>query len=76
MAPNVIQTWKIDESEAKFIEQLDFDVQKNLAPPKSIENHEKPEKKIEKKISKQNFRRQKIENCKSSETLVAEVSRR
>ena len=33
-------------------------------------------KKIEKKISKKKFRRQKIENCKSSETRFAEVSRR
>ena len=46
---------KIDESEAKFIEQLDFVVQKNLAPPKSIENHEKPEKKSKKKFRKQIF---------------------
>ena len=44
MAPNVVQTLKYDESEAKSIEQLDFDVQKSLAPPKSAENHEKSEK--------------------------------
>ena len=30
------------------MEQLDFDVQKNLAPPKSIENYEKPKKEMEK----------------------------
>ena len=37
-------------SEAKFDGQADFDVKKPLAPPKSIENHEKPNKKLEKKI--------------------------
>ena len=77
MAPNVVQTWKYDDSdsESKSIEQLDFDVQKNLAPPKSAENREKP-KKNPKKCSKKDFRRQKIQSCKSSETRFAEVSRR
>ena len=60
-------------SAAKCLQELDFDVKKNLAPPKSIENHEKPEKNRKKKFQKK-IRRQKIENCKSSETRVAEVS--
>ena len=30
-------------SEAKFDVEADFDVEKPLAPPKSAENHEKPE---------------------------------
>ena len=62
-------------SEAKFDGQADFDVKKCLAPPKSVENREKP-KKNPKKILKKNFRRQKIESCKSSETRFPEVSRR
>ena len=62
-------------SEAKFDAEADFDVKKCLTPPKNHENHEKP-KKIAKKISEKNFRRQKIESCKSSETRFPEVSRR
>ena len=62
-------------SEAKFDVEADFDVKKSLAPPKAAENHEKP-KKNRKKNSKKNFRRQKIESCKSSETRFPEVSRR
>ena len=66
---------KIWPSEAKYLEEPDFDVKTSLTPRKSAENYEKPnpfpEKKSEKKI-----RRQKIEICKSSETRVAEVSRR
>ena len=76
-APNVVQTWTYDESEAKSIEQLDFEVQKNPHPPKSVTNYEKPmseSEKSEKQIRKKNVRRQKIESCKSSETRFAEVS--
>ena len=62
-------------SEAKYLEESDFDVQKSLAPPKSVKNDEIPKKKSEKK-SQFLFRRQKIENCKSSETRFPEVSRR
>ena len=62
-------------SEAKFDAEADFDVKKCLAPPKSAENHEKPKKNCE-KFSEKNFRRQKIESCKSSETRFPEVSRR
>ena len=62
-------------SEAKFDAEADFDVKKCLAPPKSVENLEKPTKKSE-KFSEQKFRRQKIESCKSSETRFPEVSRR
>ena len=58
-------------SEAKFDADVDFDVKKCLAPPKSAENREIP-KKIPRKI----FRRRKIESCKSSETRFPEVSRR
>ena len=46
-----------------------------IAPPKSIENDENP-KKNRLFFSKKTFRRQKIENCKSSEMRFAEVSRR
>ena len=63
---------KIWPSEAKYLEESDFDVQKSLDPPKSDENDEKPKKKSE--IKKKN-RRRTIEICKSSETHVAEVSR-
>ena len=44
-----------DVSEAKFDAEVDFDVKKYLAPPKSPENHEKPEKKIRKIFRKKNF---------------------
>ena len=66
-------------SKAKNLEELDFDVRKSLAPRKSSENNEKPKKNKNKKpdlFLKKIFRRQKIEICKSSETRVAEVSRR
>ena len=33
-------------SAAKCLQELDFDVQKSLAPPKSVENNEKPKNKI------------------------------
>ena len=62
-------------SEAKFDVEADFDVKKSLAPPKAAENHEKPKKNRKHKFKK-NFRRQKIESCKSSEMRFAEVSRR
>ena len=62
-------------SEAKFDAEVDFDVEKYLAPPKSLENHEKPKQKYEKFFEK-NIWRQKIESCKSSETRFPEVSRR
>ena len=62
-------------SEAKFDAEADFDVKKSLAPPRSPENHEK-RKKICEKIIETNFRRRKIESCKSSETRFPEVSRR
>ena len=51
----VVQTCKHDESEAKSIEQFDFDVQTSPDPPKSVENDEKPmseSEKSEKKIPK------------------------
>ena len=72
---------KIWPSEAKYLREADFDVQKSPDPPKSDENNEKPKKKSEKKVRPKIFfgkcfSRQKIENCKSSETRFAEVSRR
>ena len=36
-------------STAKCLEELDFDVKKSLAPPKSVENHKKPKKNNRKK---------------------------
>ena len=39
-------------SEAKFDAEVDFDVKKYLAPPKSPENHEKLTKNSEKKFEK------------------------
>ena len=65
---------KIWPSEAKYLQESDFDVKKSLAPPKSAENDEKPISET-KNVSKKKIRRQKIESCKSSETRVAEVSR-
>ena len=62
-------------SEAKFDAEADFDVKKCLAPPKLVENREKPKKKIQ-FLFRKKFRRQKIESCKSSETRFPEVSRR
>ena len=62
-------------SEAKFDAEVDFDVKKCLAPPKSAENREKP-KKIRENFSEKKFRRQKIKSCKSSETRFPEVWRR
>ena len=62
-------------SEAKFDAEADFDVKKCPAPPKSPENHEIL-KKNPKNFPKVNFRRQKSESCKSSETRFPEVSRR
>ena len=61
-------------SEAKFDAEVDFDVQKNLAPPKSPENQEKLKTKYEKFSEKNKNWRQKIESCKSSETRFPEVS--
>ena len=70
-------------SEAKNLQESDFDVKTNLAPPKSNEIDEKPirsriffRKKFRIFFSKNYCRRQKIKNCKLSETRVAEVSRR
>ena len=60
-------------SEAKFDVEADFDVEKLKIGSKSAENHEK-RKKLRKIFLKKNFRRQKIESCKSSETRVPEVS--
>ena len=71
MSPKGRTDLKIWPSKAKNLEELEFDVRKSLAPRKSIENYEKPKKK-----SEENFRRQKIEICKSSETRVAKVSQR
>ena len=62
-------------SEAKFDAEVDFDVKKYLAPPKSPENHEKPKKNTT-NFPKKSFWREKIESCKSSETRFPEVSRR
>ena len=62
-------------SEAKLLREVDFDVKNCPAPPKMAENREKP-KKNPKNFPKKNFRRQKIESCKSSETRFPEVSRR
>ena len=62
-------------SEAKFDADADCDVQKCLAPPKSAENREKPQKNP-KNFRKKSFPHQKIESCKSSEMRFPEVSRR
>ena len=75
MSPKRRTDLQIWPSKAKNLEELDFDVRKSLAPRKSTENDEKP-KKDSKNFPKKIFRRQKIEICKSSETRVAEVSRR
>ena len=66
---------KICAPEAKFVKESDFDVKSGVAPPKFTEHDEKrisePEKFVE-----HFFQRRNIESCKSSETRVAEVSRR
>ena len=49
---------RIGVSEAKFDVEDDFDVKNSLAPLKSTENHEKPNKKLQKKNRKKNFVRQ------------------
>ena len=59
--------------EAKFDVEVAGDVNNSLAPPKSAENHEKPEF-CWKKNWEKFFRRRKIESCKSSETRFPEVS--
>ena len=61
----------------KNLEELDFDVRKSLAPRKSAENDNENPKKNENFFpeKKKNWRR-KVEIYKSSETRVAEVSRR
>ena len=51
----VVQTCKYDESEAKSIEQLDFDVQTSPDPPKSVENDEKPMSESEKNYANNFF---------------------
>ena len=61
-------------SKAKNLEELDFDVRKNLAPRKSTKNDENPKKKSDLFFRIFFLRRKKIELCKSSETRVAEVS--
>ena len=66
---------KLWPSEAKYLEESDFDVEKSLAPQKIAENYEN-RKKIRKFFIISFFRRQKIKNYKSSETRFAEVSRR
>ena len=43
---------KIWPSEAKYLWESDFDVEKALAPPKNVENDEKPKKKSEKIFEK------------------------
>ena len=49
--PNVLQTWKFDHPEKKYLEEPNFDVKTNLAPPKSAENDEELTKIFPKKIS-------------------------
>ena len=51
---------EICPSEAKNLEEADFDVQKSLAPPKSTKNYEKPKKKTKKEIFAEFFFRKKI----------------
>ena len=46
---------KIWPSEAKYLWESDFDVEKALAPPKSVENDEKPKKKLENFFDKKFF---------------------
>ena len=61
-------------SGAKNVKEAAGDVRFGAAPPKSVENDEKPKKKSEKNIEK-NFRCRKIEGCKSSETRFPKVWR-
>ena len=46
---------EICPSEAKNLEEADFDVQKSLARPKSVENYEKPKKNPKKNFNKKIF---------------------
>ena len=46
---------RIGASEAKFDVEVDFDVKKSKKPPKSSENHEKPQKICKKKFRKKIF---------------------
>ena len=66
---------RISLSGAKFDEEADFDVHSAAGPPKP---HQIDEKLIfrSENFADFFFRRRKIESCKSSETRVAEVSRR
>ena len=68
---------RISLSGAKFDEEADFDVRSAVGPPKP---HQIDENLIFRSENSANFffcfRRRKIESCKSSETCVAEVSRR
>ena len=66
---------RISLSGAKFDEEADFDVRSAVGPPKPHQIDENLTFRSE-NFAEKNFRRRKIEICKSSETRVAEVSRR
>ena len=57
---------KIWPSEAKYLQEADFDVQKSPDPPKSDENNEKPKKNPKKKNSTEIFFRKKFFGVKKS----------
>ena len=61
---------------AKFDEEANFDVHSAVGPPKPHQIDEKLTFRSENVADFFFFRRRKIESCKSSETRVAEVSRR
>ena len=66
---------RINLSGAKFDAEADFDVRSAVGPPKPHQIDEKPTFRSE-NFAGNVFRRRKIEIYKSSETRVAEVSRR
>ena len=65
---------RISLSGAKFDEEADFDVRSTVGPPKPHQVEENLTFRSENFA--RNFFRRKIESCKSSETRVAEDSRR
>ena len=66
---------RINLSGAKFDAEADFDVRSAVGAPKPRHIDEKLIFRFENFVEKK-FQRRKIESCKSSETRVAEVSRR
>ena len=67
---------RISRSGAKFDEEADFDARSAVGPPKPHQIDENLIFQSENFAAKFFFRRRKLESCKSSETRIAEVSRR